>query len=305
MRYPTFLIIIFLMVQTMNGQTNKVEHISMITTPILLLKGDTVVSQGTGFYYALRDSSKNAEIIFLVTNYHVLTGSAPFEKKPPIGDNIAFSFHKDQNNTGDLKQVRFPLFTKLKDPIWICSKNYPDADVAIIPLVSGLYQDCKVFGISEEWTKASIKLRPTSRVTLVGYPYGYEDSKNALPIWKTGSIASEPSVDFSGKPLFVVDVSAFPGMSGSPAFAVSYGAYELEQGGTTVGGVQKFLGIYASMEMLEEKKFLEELHTDKKQGIVVSESLQLGHVWKAQLIIDMVKSIDVQEYQDKILKNMQ
>lgn len=304
MRHPIFIISILFLVQTINAQTN-VEHISMITTPVLLLKGDTIVSQGTGFYYALQDTTKNANVIFLVTNYHVLTGSAPYEKKSPIGDNIVFFFHKDETNTGNLKQVRFPLFTKSKDPTWIASKIYPDADVAIVPLVSGLYQDCKVFGISEDWTKAPIKIRPTSRITLVGYPYGYEDTVNALPIWKTGSIASEPHVDFSGKPLFVVDVSAFPGMSGSPTFAVSYGTYELEKGGTAVGGVQKFLGIYASMEMLQEKKFLEELQTGKRQGIIITESLQLGHIWKAQLIIDMVKSIDVQAYENRILKNLQ
>lgn len=282
-----------------------VEHISMITTQVLLLRGDNVVSQGTGFYYALHDTSNNLNIIFLVTNYHVLTGSAPSEHKAPIGDNIVFYFHKDEKNTGDLKQVRFPLFTKRNDPIWICSKDYPDADVAIIPLVAALYQDCKVFGISEEWAKAGIKLRPTSRITLVGYPYGYEDTSNALPIWKTGSIASEPSMNFSGKPLFLVDVSAFPGMSGSPTFAVSYGAYEMDQGGTTVGGVQKFLGIYASMQVLEQKKFLEELQAVKNQGITISESLQLGHIWKAQLIIDMVKSINVNDYQENILKYLQ
>jgi len=277
----------------------------MITTPILLLKGDSTVSQGTGFYYILHDSVKNANIIFLVTNYHVLTGSAPNEYKMPVGDNVVFFFHKDEIITGDVKQIRFPLFTKYHDPIWLSSKSFPEADVAIIPLVSGMYQDCKVFGISEDWTKAPIKLRPTSRVTLVGYPYGFEDKVNALPIWKTGSIASEPKVDFGGKPLIVVDVSAFPGMSGSPAFAVSYGMYEMENGGMAAGNVQKFLGIYASMQILKEKKYLEEIHTDNKQGIVITESLQLGHVWKAQLILDIVKAIDVNEYQNKILKNLE
>ena len=304
MRLKLHILLAFLLTLSASAQM-KVEHISMITTPVLLLKGDSVASQGTGFYYALQDTAKNATIIFLVTNYHVLTGSAPHEKKAPIGDNIIFFFHKDETNTGDLKQIRFPLFTKRNDPIWISSRNYPDADVAIIPLVSAMYQDCKVFGISEDWTKAPVRLRPTSTITLVGYPYGYADTVNALPIWKTGSIASEPKVDFAGKPLFVVDVSAFPGMSGSPTFAVSYGTYEMEQGGTAVGGVQKFLGIYAIMQMLDQKKFLEELQAGKKQGIVVSESLELGHIWKAQLIIDMVKSIDVQQYENDILKHLQ
>lgn len=277
----------------------------MITTPVILLKGDSAISEGTGFYFALQDTSKPGTILFLVTNYHVLTGSSPSEKKPPIGDNIIFYFHKDDKNTGQLKTIRFPLFTKRNDPIWISNKTYPDADVAIIPLLPLMYQDCKAYCITEDWTKAPIKLRPTSTVTLVGYPYGYSDTVNALPIWKTGSIASEPKIDFDGKPLFVLDVSAFPGMSGSPAFAVSYGTYEMEQGGTSVGGVQKFLGIYASMQVLEQKKFLEELKTGQKPGIVVSESLQLGHVWKAQLIIDMVKSINVQQYENDILKHLQ
>ena len=282
-----------------------VEHISLITTKVILLKGDTAISEGTGFYFALQDSTKSGSILFLVTNYHVLTGSAPREKKPPIGDNIVFYFHKDDKNTGDLKTIRFPLFTKRNDPIWISSKSFPEADVAIIPLLPAIYQDCKPYCITEDWTKAPIKLRPTSTVTLVGYPYGYSDTVNALPIWKTGNIASEPKVDFDGKPLFVVDVSAFPGMSGSPAFAVAYGMYEMEQGGTSVGGVQKFLGIYASMQVLEEKKYLEELGTGQKPGIVVSESLQLGHVWKAQLIVDMVKAIDVPRYENEILKYLQ
>ncbi len=88
-----------------------VEHLSMITTPVILLKGNETISQGTGFYFELKDSSKG-NILFLVTNYHVLTGYSPKESKPPKGDNVIFFLHKDANNPGDVKQIRFPLFTK-------------------------------------------------------------------------------------------------------------------------------------------------------------------------------------------------
>jgi len=303
MKHLKIAILIFAIYLEGISQMN-VEHISMITTNVVLLKGDTIVSQGTGFYAALQGSENNS-VLFLVTNFHVLTGSSPSEKKPPIGDNIVFYFHTDEINTGKLKEIRLPLFTKRGDPTWISNKNYPDADVAIIPIPSILYKDCKIFCITEDWTKAPIKIRPTSRVTLVGYPYGLSDKTNALPIWKTGSIASEPKVDFDGKPLFVIDISAFPGMSGSPAFAISYGTYEMEQGGTSVGSVQKFLGIYASMQMLEQKKYLEELQSDKKSGLTISESLQLGHVWKSQLIFEMIKSINIDEYINNIGKYIQ
>lgn len=280
-----------------------VEHLSMITTPVILLKGNETVSQGTGFYYGVRDSS-NGTILFLVTNHHVLTGYPPEQMTPPKGDNIIFYLHKNADNPGDVKQLRFPLFTKNGSPIWLSSKEFSQADVAVIPIVASLCADTKIFGISEDWTGGNMKIRPTSTITLIGYPYGYYDTKNWLPVWKTGSIASEPDVDFEGKPLFLVDVSAFPGMSGSPAFAIAYGAYETIEGPTTVGHVQKFLGIYASTQMLKEARYLEEIKSKSGLGVVVHESLELGHIWKASLILRITKEVDVRQYENAILSNL-
>lgn len=281
----------------------EVDHISLSTTPIFLSKGDKVVSQGTGFFYVQQELN-NLQILYLVTNHHVLTGSSPSENKPPVGDNIAFQFHYSETEPGKIKTIRFPLFAKNGKPVWITSSSYPGADLAVIPLVTSLYQDCKINCISAEWAKGKLKVRPTTNVTLVGYPYGFYDKKNALPIWKTGSVASEPKIDFDGKPLFLIDVSAFPGMSGSPVFAISYGMYEMEEGGTTVGGIRRFLGVYASMQMVGKEKYLEEIVHDARFGIVDYESLEIGHVWKADLILETVKSIDVEKYQEEVLKNL-
>jgi len=279
-----------------------VEHLSMITTPVILLKGNKMVSQGTGFYYGLQDSS--GSILFLVTNHHVLTGYPPEETKPPKGDNILFYLHKDADDPGYVYGIGFPLYTKEGKPIWLSSKEFPQADVAVIPIVTALYTNAKVFGISEDWTGGNIKIRPTSTITIIGYPYGYYDKKNCLPVWKTGSIASEPNVDFEGKPLFLVDISAFPGMSGSPAFAIAYGAYETVEGPATVGHVQKFLGIYASMQMLKEAKYLEEMTSESRLGVIVHESLELGHIWKANVITKIIRQFDVKKYESEIFKNL-
>lgn len=59
-----------------------VDHLSLSTTPVVLLKGDQPVSQGTGFYFAR--TAEHQSVLFLVTNYHVLTGHAPAEMKAPI-----------------------------------------------------------------------------------------------------------------------------------------------------------------------------------------------------------------------------
>jgi len=287
-------------------QTNAqgIEHISLITTPIVLLKGDSVISQGTGFFYILEDSTKG-NVIFLITNYHVLTGNSPKTKQLPKGDNIKFYFHKDPNNPGDVNEIKIPLFTKENKEVWITSEDYPKADVAAIPILPVFTKGASVYAITENWTKSNMKIRPTSAITLVGYPYGFFDKKNWLPIWKTGTIATEPSYDFEGKPLMLIDISAFPGMSGSPAFAIANGAYQTVDGPTTVGQVRMFLGIYASMQMVTEAKYLEELtQKDSGEGIKISSSLELGHIWKADLIVNMIKHIDVKKYEEEIIKKL-
>lgn len=287
-------------------QTNAqgVEHISLITTPIVLLKGDNVISQGTGFFYVLEDSTKG-NVIFLITNYHVLTGNPPKTKQLPKGDNIKFYFHKDPNNPGEVNEIRISLFTKENKEVWIVSEDYPEADVAAIPILSAFTKGASVYAITENWTKSNMKIRPTSTITLVGYPYGFFDKKNWLPIWKTGTIATEPSYNFEGKPLMLIDISAFPGMSGSPAFAIANGAYQTVDGPTTVGQVRMFLGIYASMQMITEAKYLEELaQKDSGKGIKISSSLELGHIWKADLIVNMIKHIDVKKYEEEIIKKL-
>ena len=305
MKFITIKIILLILgVFVMQTNAQGIEHISLITTPVILLKGDKVISRGTGFFYVLEDSTKQ-NIIFLITNYHVLTGNPPKTNKLPKGDNIKFYFHKDPNNPGEVNEIRIPLFTKENKEVWIVSKDYPEADVAAIPILSSFTKGASVYAIAENWTKSKMKIRPTSTITLVGYPYGFFEKKNWLPIWKTGTIATEPSYNFEGKPLMLIDISAFPGMSGSPAFAIANGAYQTIDGPTTVGQVRMFLGIYASMQMVTEAKYLEELvQKHSKKGIKISSSLELGHIWKADLIVNMINNIDVKKYEEEIVKKL-
>jgi hypothetical protein len=284
----------------------EVEQISLSTTPVFLAKGDTVVSQGTGFFYLYLHRNLNLKILYLVTSYHVLTGSRPSEQKPPQGDSITFQFHRSEAVPGDIKNVHLPLFTKDEKPRWITSSSCPEADLAVIPLLNSLYNGCDIKALSPEWAeKGDVKIRPAMTVTLVGYPDGFYDKTNALPVWQTGSVASEPEIDFDAKPLFLIDASAVPGMSGAPVFAISYGTYQ-RKNGSIKGEVQKFLGIYAhaSGKPRDKEKYLElEESHDKKSGLVESEALTIGYVWKASLIKQTLDSIDFDQYNKEILVN--
>lgn len=66
----------------------------------------------------------------------------------------------------------------------------------------------------------TIRIQVGMEIFIVGYPYGFS-IHNILPIWKRGTIASEPTARPDGLDKFYVDAYAHPGMSGSPVFAVS------------------------------------------------------------------------------------
>ena len=66
-----------------------------------------------------------------------------------------------------------------------------------------------------------------SDVIFVGYPTGYYDVANNLPLLRRGVIASVPNVDFNGKGEIVIDAQIFPGSSGSPVFVAQGNRYLL------------------------------------------------------------------------------
>jgi len=103
----------------------------------------------------------------------------------------------------------------------------------------------------------------------------------------------------------LIDVSAFPGMSGSPVFAIANGMYEMAEGNSvTPGMVRQFIGIYASMQMVSKNKYLEEIVHDTKVGIRDLESLEIGHVWKGSIITELIDNIDIGKYETEIIQEL-
>lgn len=279
----------------------NLDYISLATTPIYLKEGSEHKSVGTGFFVA-KKFGEEAGMLFLVTNHHVLTGHGPTEDKEPIGDNITFILHQNRDNPSEITPITIPLFNDNGEKLWLDYENNPKADIAAYPLVFDIYENHEINGFSEDDAKTDMFVRPATNVSVVGYPYSFHDEKNQLPVWKTGTVASEPELDFQGDPCFLVDVSAFPGMSGSPVFAISHGMHETEDGNVAVGEGRKFLGIYASQEVMKHKKFLEELamkDDSKREGIQYEENLQLGYIWKAEVLFKGLENYDPKEVKNK------
>jgi hypothetical protein len=270
------------------GLPADLEAPSLMTTPVILMNGARPVSQGTGFFFASTAPDGKVETVFLATNYHVVTGRAPMTSGPRAGDRIRFILHESDTELTRVRQIELPLYDTNNNPVWVMSDAVPAADVVLVPVPLEAYRDIRLWVFSEAHTRGDIKIRPTSGATLLGYPYGFYDESHFLPVWKTGHVASEPAVDFNDLPTFLVDVSAFPGMSGSPVLAVANGIYEAEDGSMRSGRVLKLLGIFSAMPVVRERKPAEP-GTMSTETQTTEINLQLGYVWKAALIADLAK----------------
>lgn len=259
-----------------------------MTTPVFLMSGQQALQQGTGFFFASTKADGTPDTVFLVTNFHVVTGHAPLSREPGLGDHIQFLIHEDRADLTRVRHLALPLYGTQHQPLWIASDTAPESDLVLLPIPAAAYQGVSLYVFTEAHTHGDIKMRPTSGATLLGYPYGFADTAHDLPVWKTGHIASEPSVDFDNLPVFLVDVSAFPGMSGSPVLAVANGIYENEEGQMRSGRVLKLLGIFSAMPVVRELKPTD-AGADSSPVVATETALQLGYVWKAALIAEVAR----------------
>ncbi len=269
------------------------DHLSLITTPIELFEDDKPITRGTGFYY-IADWGKN-KYICIITNYHVITGNEVHEKsKKPKGNRLIFYIHIDEKRPSAVAGITIPLFTPDGEALWLEHSNNK-VDIGLIPLPYSLPFTPASKGIDDSWTKLDMRLSPSEKVTLVGYPLMYFDKKNSLPLYKTGSIASEFEFDHNGDPCFLIDISAFKGNSGSPVFAISNGSYTSGSGGMVINGAQnrKFLGVYSANTKA----------TTIIEGVgPFQQDLQLGVVWKAKLIPEIIAKNSVENYEKIVQK---
>jgi hypothetical protein len=107
---------------------------------------------------------------------------------------------------------------------------------------------------------------------MVGYPTGLWDDVHNSPLFRTGSTATHPAVDFQGRPEFVVDLACFPGSSGSPVFAMRSHGYPWED---AAGDPRRFLGVLYAGPLLPGAQT----------------TVNLGYVIKASKVNELVAQV--------------
>lgn len=174
-------------------------------------------SYATGFF--VREPNR----LFLVTNWHVLTGLDPATPasatlSPPNYMKLSLLSKKRR-----LVELTMPLYDESMNPLWREHKQRYEVDIAVYPLPLSLAQYFQMLDIRTMADNADIEEVVAKDVFLLGYPFSKRDMESSfgndtpyyLPVWKRGTIASEPSLRL-GERVILIDALSRPGMSGAP-----------------------------------------------------------------------------------------
>lgn len=195
---------------------DRFSRVSLFAVRLEQCRSGKSMGYGTGFIYHHATSGKN----FLVTNYHVLTARDPSNPSmlepgyPDSPDEICWSVFTRPNFA-----VRSGSFSIHGRTAWL-EHRQRSAGVDIAALALSFPEDAVVVTQADIEMDESLGAQVGMEVFIVGYPHGF-GVHDILPIWKRGTIASEPRAKPDGLDKFYVDAFSHPGMSGSPVFAVA------------------------------------------------------------------------------------
>lgn len=175
-------------------------------------------SYATGFFV------RGATQLFLVTNWHVVSGLDP-AKPDRAGQFPPPNYMKISVRSKDnwIVELTVPLYDEQMSPLWKEHGQRYAVDVVVYPLSLSLAQHFQMTDIRMAASDREIDEAVAKDVFILGYPFSREEMKSSfgddapyyLPVWKRGTIASEPRVRLSKK-IILIDALSRPGMSGSP-----------------------------------------------------------------------------------------
>ena len=248
--------------------TRYFDGLSAVSRYIRMYFGETLLASGTCFFVMTADGP------VLVTNRHNFTGrdnvtGKALHKHAGTPNHAVVTLHgpEEVHYHIDLLDHEVP-----ETPSWV---EHPRlgarADVVALPVkemdnIIGEVNSISIDAISSEgnWHRWGAG----SELQVIGYPYG--QIGGPFPIWSKGFIASEPDVDLTGLPIFLIDCRARPGQSGSPVWAQFKKGDVVEHEGADYRAKENqnyFLGAYS--------------------GRLRSDS-DLGIVWKRECIEELV-----------------
>ena len=249
----------------MATQTVQIDPLSVTSLYLKLQVRGNLLSTATGFI--VEHNAKH----FLITNWHVLSGKNPDTGLPlsptaGIPDEVRIAHHV-LGRLGQWRFVREHLLDSSGTPVWLQHPPGSKVDIAALEL-KNISKDIQIYPFNLKLSDIKILPQPAMPISVIGFPLGLRPNV-FFPIWKTGHIATDPDLDYGGRPAFLIDATTREGMSGSPVVIRTSGAYTNSEGNFVIGGgvATKFLGIYSGR---------------------IHEDAEVGCVWRPQVISELL-----------------
>lgn len=274
------------------NSTVTIHPYSLATTRFKAIR-EEVSCPGTGFI--IRQDTN----FFLVTALHMLTGRH-WETRKPISEqgmlpekfSLSLPYYKffppNQHVLTWSNHVIVPLkinhgASEEVAPWLVHPSHRENIDVAVLPLwdtpvkmLQELKENGKADSSSEvyafDWgNEPRVKTSVGDDVFVIGFP-GNISVTGEFPIWKRGSVATEPDLPIGNLPYVLVDTGTRSGMSGSPVVRRQYPHIRKVNASDFVlyDQIDELFGIYSG-------RFGADDHHS-----------QLGIVWKASVISEIL-----------------
>lgn len=252
--------------------------------------GDTHLATGTCFFW------RHEGRTFLVTNWHNLTG-----RNHLTGGNISQNGGRpDHVEVWVYRKVDIPLppgtpatkfairhealRLKICEPdltgiLWFHHPVFGSkVDIGALDVTDNI-QGLSLKAVNDIEDDAVMNLEVSQDVFVLGFPFGQMNGLPA-PVWKRGTLASDPSFDIDNLPKVLIDTATREGMSGSPVVArnMIFGDYKKKDGAVQdviVGMIDTVMGIYSGRHYPDLEK------------------AQLGIVWKRSAIEETVAAMQL------------
>ena len=254
---------------TVEFAVTKIDPFSLTTVPLEQCANGNAFGTATGCMW-LRHGQ-----YYLITNWHVVTGrnARTGELEAPVQPDML----KAHFNTRIMDFGKKVFDIRIRDagnnPLWYIYPRRQRGCDLVAMLLGDIGDDpiANPYPINTLKSEADLAVRIGMDIYILGYPFGIKPP--GFPVWKRGSIASEPDLTKIGAGYMLVDTTSRPGMSGAPAIRRSWAAHLLTDDAVSFDNTPqtKFIGVYSGR-----------LHTDDPSDA------QIGMVWPAEDIDDII-----------------